>query len=519
LPIHEPGLAAVVRIARDGGRARQHSNTFLHSSTSTLLPPGTLIRERNLFFSTDSAACIGEADVLLLAVNTPTKYSGRGAGAASDLAALEGATRDIARFAKNGAIIVEKSTVPCGTANTISEIVSSSGCFITALTTCKLSSLRQNETFPILSNPEFLAEGSAIKNLLHPDRVLIGSAPTVEGRLAATRLAGLYGAWVPEDRIIHTNVASSELAKLVANAMLAQRISSINSISALCEKTGADVREIAKAVGTDDRIGSKFLKSGLGFGGSCFRKDLASLVYIAESLHLPEVADYWRSVLTMNMFQRQRFSDKIISKSNNTLSGKKIALLGFAYKKDTGDTRESLAVDIISSLLPERPLEIAIFDPCCPKAGIEREVSNLHGAAERIKIYSDPYSACLNASTVAILTEWDFFKADLPSSVLGKTTSSTAQKNVSIAEAPLEAYSPPVLPRCSPNCEQCISEESISFADSNQRLDWARVSKHMKHPRYVLDGRGILNERVMKTFGVELEGLGWVGTTLGQAVW
>jgi UDPglucose 6-dehydrogenase len=350
-----------------------------------------------------------------------------------------------------------------------------------------------------------------MNNLLHPDRVLIGGASTVEGRLAATRLAALYAAWVPEDRIIHTNVASSELAKLVANAMLAQRISSINSISALCEQTGADVREIARAIGTDDRIGSKFLKSGLGFGGSCFRKDIASLVYIAESLHLPDVAGYWRSVLTINSFQRTRFSDKIISKSNNTLAGKKITLLGFAYKKDTGDTRESLAVDIISALLPERPLEIAIFDPCCPRAGIEREISSFEGAADRVQIYSDPYAACLNASTIAVLTEWDMFKPENPAPILSAITSTKdfTRAQPTSADNPLYKFVPTPLPRCAATCQHCLSAGSTNFAALNQRLDWAQISKHMKHPRYVLDGRGILEERVMKGFGLDLEGLGW----------
>ena len=329
-------------------------------------------------------------------------------------------------------------------------------------------------------------------------------------------MASLYAAWVPEDRIIHTNVWSSELAKLVANAMLAQRISSMNSISALCERTGADVREIAKAVGTDERIGSKFLNSGLGFGGSCFRKDLSSLVYIAESLNLPDVADYWRSVLTLNMFQRQRFSNKIIDRANNTLVGKKITLLGFAYKKNTGDTRESLAVDVVSTLLPERPLEIAIFDPCCPKADIEREIATFQDAKERVKIYSDPYSACLGASTIAILTEWDLFKADIPPPVLTNKAKYSSKTGVHITGSPLQIFTPSALPRCSPTCQKCISSDSISYVESNQRLDWARIAKHMKHPRYILDGRGVLDERIMNGYGVELEGLGWGGRAFVQ---
>jgi len=375
----------------------------------------------------------------------------------------------------------------------------------------QLSSLRPNEVFPVLSNPEFLAEGSAVKNLLHPDRVLIGAQDTVEGRIAATRLAEVYQAWVPAKKVIHSNIYSSELSKLVANAMLAQRISSMNGISAICEKVNADVREVSRNVGTDDRIGSKFLKAGPGFGGSCFRKDVSSLVYICESLKLPEVADYWRCVLTMNTFQRHRISEKIISKLNNTLSGKKITLLGFAYKKDTGDTRESPAVDVIRALLPERPLEIAVFDPCCPKAGIEREISGFEHA-DRVKIYSDPYEACRNSSTITILTEWDLFRADSTKCsvpTVQPTSNSTIQP-VSIPDAPLEDYMPFPLKQCPATCMQCRSiGTSESYVELNQRLDWALVSKNMKHPRYVLDSRSILEEHTMRNFGIELDGLGW----------
>jgi UDPglucose 6-dehydrogenase len=376
--------------------------------------------------------------------------------------------------------------------------------------------LRRGETFPILSNPEFLAEGSAVKNLLYPDRVLIGSTRSVAGRLAAARLAALYSSWVPEGRIMQTNVWSSELAKLVANAMLAQRISSINSISALCERTGADVREIAKAVGTDDRIGSRFLQSGLGFGGSCFRKDISSLVYIAESLHLPEVADYWRSVLLINGYQRRRFHEKIIAKLNNTLVGKKVVILGFAYKKNTGDTRESLAVDVVASLLPERPAEIAIFDPCCPKAGIEREMAHLEGFGERVKIYSNPYSACADASAIAIMTEWDLFKAEAPAFANPKPAAAPQPGH---AEGPLRAYAPPEVKPCADGCEQCASTDEKFAVDVDERLDWARVAEGMKHPRYVLDGRGILEERAFKVLGLDLEGLGWGATSSTQYAW
>lgn len=356
-----------------------------------------------------------------------------------------------------------------------------------------------------------MAEGSAIKNLQCPDRVLIGSGPSLIGKMSAKRLGMLYSSWVPEDRILFTNVWSSELAKLVANAMLAQRVSSINSISALCERTGADIREISRSIGTDLRIGSKFLQSGLGFGGSCFRKDIASLVYISESLDLPEVAAYWHSVLTMNTFQRDRFTDKIVSRLNNTLIGKKVALLGFGYKKDTGDTRESLAVDVVASLLDEHPQEIAIFDPCCPETGIKAELKHLEGFSKRVKIYNNPYEACQNATAVAILTEWDFFKADrsrkLPRQFEGHSMDSGMP--FSNGNEPLTMFLPLEPPPCPPNCQSCSSGQIQALLDAEERLDWNRVAKSLSSPRYVLDGRGILDERLMKLAGLEVDGLGW----------
>jgi UDPglucose 6-dehydrogenase len=335
--------------------------------------------------------------------------------------------------------------------------------------------------------------------------------------MAAKRLGALYANWVPEDRILYTNLWSSELAKLVANAMLAQRISSINSISALCERTGADVREIARAIGTDGRIGSKFLKAGLGFGGSCFRKDISSLVYISESLGLPDVADYWRAVLTMNMFQRSRFTDKIVSRLNNTLNGKKVLLLGFAYKKDTGDTRESLAVDVIGSLLEERPMEIAIFDPCCPEDGIKAELAHLPGAIERVRIYTDPYVAAQGASAVAVLTEWDFFKSDRAIPISRRTPAKPAVSDASssVFDSPLVGYTLPAQILCPSDCKLCSSGQTQALFEEGQRLDWVRVGRSLRGPKYVIDGRGILDERSMKISGLEVEGLGWGG--FGQA--
>jgi len=269
------------------------------------------------------------------------------------------------------------------------------------------------------------------------------------------------------------------------------------------------VREVSRNVGTDARIGSKFLNAGPGFGGSCFRKDVSSLVYICESLNLPEVADYWRCVLTMNTFQRHRISEKIISKLNNTLSGKKITLLGFAYKKDTGDTRESPAVDVIKALLPERPFEIAVFDPCCPKVGIEREISSFEHS-DRVKIYSDPYEACRGSSSITILTEWDFFRAETTKRIPATTPVTLAPTSPSLPEAPLERYLPSPLKQCPPSCMECSSTgTSHSYVELNQRLDWALVAKNMRHPRYVLDSRSILEEGTMRSLGVELDGLGW----------
>ena len=298
LPIHEPGLEEVVQRTRN----------------------------INLFFTTNVSSAIESADVIFISVNTPTKTYGKGAGSAADLCAVESAAKAIMMYSRSNKIVVEKSTVPCGTANALA----------------RLFSAREQESdikFEIVSNPEFLAEGTAINDLMMPERVLIGGLPTPMGRQAQKTLAEVYSNWVPRENICLTNVWSSELAKLAANAMLAQRVSSINSISAICEKTGADIEEIARAVGFDSRIGSKFLKSGLGFGGSCFLKDILSLCYLADSLHLPEVSKYWRQVIDMNSFQGRRFIDKIIEKMFGTVRNKKITIFGFAFKKNTGDTR------------------------------------------------------------------------------------------------------------------------------------------------------------------------------------
>ncbi len=373
LPVYEPGLDEVVAQTRG----------------------------RNLHFSTDVAGAIKAADIIFVAVNTPTKTYGIGAGRASDLRFIESVARTIAEHANGPKIIVEKSTIPVKTAETIKEI------------------LRANSgghKFDVLSNPEFLAEGTAISDLLAPDRVLIGGERTPSGEAALQKLVDVYAHWVPRERIITTNLWSSELSKLVANAFLAQRISSINSISALCEATGADVDEVANAIGKDSRIGPKFLKASVGFGGSCFQKDILNLVYLCEHFRLPEVAAYWESVVKMNDWQKHRFAGRIVSSLFNTVADKKIAIFGFAFKKDTNDTRESPAITVCRDLLAEQA-KVTIYDPKVSAHDIQNEVLGKKGEAvtagaeARLIVAKSPYEAAKDAHAIAILTEWDEFKS------------------------------------------------------------------------------------------------------------
>ncbi|KAI9638729.1 UDP-glucose dehydrogenase [Dioszegia hungarica] len=372
LPIYEPGLDEVVKEARG----------------------------RNLFFSTDVDKAIEEADLIFVSVNTPTKKSGIGAGFAADLNYLQLATRRIAEVSTSSKIVVEKSTVPCRTADamrTILEANSKPGC-----------------TFDILSNPEFLAEGTAIADLFNPDRVLIGSLQTESGLSACGSLAAVYSNWVKKDQILTVGLWSSELSKLAANAMLAQRISSVNALSAICEATGANIDEVAYAVGKDTRVGPKFLKASVGFGGSCFQKDILNLVYLSESLHLPHVAKYWRAVVEMNEYQKDRFAHKVVETLFNTITGKKIAMLGWAFKKDTGDTRESPAISIANHFLSEKA-RITIYDPQVGEDQIWLDLTD-YGAipAEPIKpnvsIQKSAEDACKGAEAIVVCTEWDEFK-------------------------------------------------------------------------------------------------------------
>lgn len=376
LPIYEPGLDAVVASARG----------------------------RNLHFTTDIRGSIAAADLIFVSVGTPTKSYGIGAGRAADLRYIESAARLIAEVSQGHKIIVEKSTIPVKTATAITSILAANS--------------PTGATFQVLSNPEFLAEGTAMEDLMCPDRVLIGGETTPEGNAAVEALAAVYARWIPRERILTTNLWSSELSKLVANAFLAQRISSINSISALCEATGADVDEVARAVGMDSRIGPKFLKASLGFGGSCFQKDILNLVYLCDSFNLPHVAEYWRQVIHLNDWQKSRFVEKIVRTLYNTVNGKRIGVLGFAFKKDTNDTRESPAIHVCRDLLLERA-HLAIYDPRVSRETIQQDLLDVGVPADliasNIEFSPDPYTAATGAHALATLTEWDEFRTlDLP---------------------------------------------------------------------------------------------------------
>ena len=328
----------------------------------------------------------------------------------------------------------------------------------------------------------------------------------------------LYASWVPRSKILGTNVFSSELSKLVANAMLAQRISSINSIGAICEKTGANVHEIAKSIGLDRRIGPQFLKAGLGFGGSCFRKDIGSLVYLAKTLGLDEVVDYWNAVQIINQSQRTRFARKVISRLNGTLRGKKITMLGFAFKKDTGDTRESVAVDIIRILLEERPAEIAIFDPGCSPEDISREIDlmaltlqpDVGRLRSRVTISTEPYQACVHSNAICIVTDWDHFKTT-PSTYTSKTPRDllTLKPLIASTMSPLEQIGPEqhfVMPSCPHDCPECT--QPFAGFSIEQDFEWARILYHMKGPKLIFDGRGILDVPEMERLGGRVHVLG-----------
>ena len=413
LPIYEPGLDEVVDEARG----------------------------RNLFFSTDVDKAIHEAQMIFISVNTPTKTYGAGKGMAADLKYVELCARQIAKIATSDKIVVEKSTLPVKTAEAIQNILDNTG---------------NGVNFQILSNPEFLAEGTAMRDLAIPDRVLIGGdSSTEKGKKAIQSLVDIYASWVPHKNILTTNVWSSELSKLTANAFLAQRVSSINSMSELCEATGANIEEVARAIGMDSRIGPKFLQASVGFGGSCFQKDILNLVYISKSLGLDEVADYWHQVILMNNHQRDRFAKNIIKTLYSTVNGKTISFLGWAFKKDTNDTRESAAIYVADLLMDEQAI-IKVYDPKVTPTQMQSDLNYLNSRSEKenanlLKTESNPYVAMEGVHAIAVLTEWDEFKS----------------------------------------------------------YDWKLIYKNMQKPAFVFDGRNVLDRDALQTIGFIYKGIGF----------
>ena len=376
LPIYEPGLKEIIRN----------------------------VRNKNLFFTNDIEESIDKAGIIFIAVNTPTKTKGEGKGMAADLTNIEKCARLIAKSSSSNKIIVEKSTAPVGTGKKIKSVLNSENSKI---------------KFQIVSNPEFLAEGTAINDLMNPDRVLIGGEESEEGDKAVNTIANIYREWLPENKIILTNLWSSELSKLASNAFLAQRISSINSLSALCEKSGADIDEVSSAVGMDSRIGDKFLKVSIGFGGSCFKKDILNLVYLCRHYSLDEVAEYWLQILKINDFQKTRFSENVINELDNNVKNKIISILGWAFKKDTNDSRESGAIDISANLLTAGA-SLNIYDPMVSKSSIINDLTELWRTQEvdeniiqsrlkRVKLSNNIDESLYNSSCICVLTEWDEF--------------------------------------------------------------------------------------------------------------
>ena len=441
-------------------------------------------RQPNLFFTTDVGQVVAEADLIFISVNTPTKRTGLGAGSAFDLGFIESATRKIAEVSTSDKIVVEKSTVPCRTAESVRDILAENA--------------KPGVKFDVLSNPEFLAEGTAIDNLVNPDRVLIGSLLDERGLRAAHSLVDLYAHWVSRDRIITMNLWSSELAKIAANAMLAQRISSINSLSAICEATGADVDEVSYAVGLDDRIGPRMLKSSVGFGGSCFKKDTLSLVYLAESLHLSEVADYWRSVVAINEWQKDRFAKRIIFCLYNSLVNKKVAIFGFAYKKNTGDTRGSAAINIVNSLVAERA-EVTVYDPRVQDEQIWQDLfvnaESTNDVEQCVTVCKDPYEACAGAHAVVIVTEWDEFRV---SDASAPSFDGTIELNGSDYFRPSGGDLAPA----------ALKSNRAPTSAATTFVDWTRIAKTMSKPMFVFDGRNIIEASKLEALGFRVECIG-----------
>jgi UDPglucose 6-dehydrogenase len=402
LPIYEPGLKEIVLSTRN----------------------------KNLFFSTEIGRHIAEADIIFVSVNTPTKTFGQGAGKTADLQYWEKTARQILEHSSSPKVVVEKSTVPVRTAEAMERILNSND---------------KGLSFDVVSNPEFLAEGTAVRDLESPDRVLVGGRETPSGQRAVQAVVDLYAHWVPRERIITTNLWSSELSKLASNAFLAQRISSINAMANLCERTGADIAEVARAVGADCRIGPRFLRASVGFGGSCFKKDILNLVYLCEFYSLYEVAAYWEQVVKMNEYQEANFVSKMVTAMFNTVAAKRIALFGVAFKADTSDTRESPALAVCRALLEEHA-QVVITDP----HALDNARADLRDVADGVTFEPDPYVAAQDAHAIAVMTEWPHFA----------------------------------------------------------ELDYPTIYRTMVHPAFVFDGRNILDHRRLYEIGFNVYAIG-----------
>ncbi|KAK9777071.1 hypothetical protein AB5N19_12400 [Seiridium cardinale] len=479
LPIREPGLLETVKVARDG------------LGTS---------RNSNLHFTTQMKESIQRADTIIVSVDTPTKTKGIGAGFAADTSRLEEVIMSIAKFARSDKIVVEKSTAPVGTGYFLRNLLNSNA--------------REGVAFEVLSNPEFLAEGTAITNLLSPDRVLIGSLETRDGLAAAQALVDVYASWVPRARIVTTNLFSSELAKLAANAMLAQRISSVNALSAVCEATGADVQQVAAAVGRDVRIGPLMLRASYGFGGSCFQKDVRSLVYLCRYLHLDDVAKYWEAILHVNEGQVPRCIGRIVARFNGNLNGKRVAVLGFAFKENTSDTRESCAIAMVRGLL-EEGAEISVYDPWVPVDQIRRD---LGAGADLTEICKSAEEACGGAHIVVVATNWDIFRATHRGGIgIAETINATngiptpAQSSrTSVCSGPEAEGVKDIDEQEMPDFAEVEApgQATPDSSDASDYVNWRQLSDIMKYPKMALGSSECLDSSVLVSLGFEVHMIG-----------
>ncbi|KAF7589960.1 UDP-glucose 6-dehydrogenase 1 [Aspergillus hancockii] len=457
LPFYEPGLEEYLATIRQ--RTIEPSGTQGNCEQQSIVDNSSVFPDSrsNLQFSADVNTAIQEADIIFLCVDTPTKSFGAGKGSAPDLTNVQSAVRTIAQVATSDKIVVEKSTIPCGTSDMLRDLLYACNC--------------HRVRFEVLSNPEFMSEGNAIADLLKPARVLIGSQQTPAGREAAEVLATLYRRWIPSSSILMMDCWSSELAKLAANAMLAQRISNVNSLSAICEATNANVDSVAAACGLDPRIGCHMLQSGIGWGGGCFQKDILDLVYIARGLNLDHIADYWASVIEMNDYQQNRFLRRVVSCMYGSVAGRLVSVLGFAFKENTSDTKNSPAISVVKGLL-EEGATVSIYDPMAPSSQILASLRLSDTEFERLRICQSPYDACYNADAIVVATGWEEFKTS-GEHLLARPCETTNGTSASLT--------PPL--------------------EKPEALDWTQIVYRMQDPKFVFDGRNVLDAELLTTLG------------------